>query len=484
MPAVLGLHLLVHLPYILLPLAGAHSWRQAETLAVARNFHRESWNILKPRVDERDERIGITAMEFPLYQAVVAAACGHAGRGWLLLSRIVSLASSLAALLLMAKMLARAHVEPRTAIVAVLFTVLSPLHFSLSAIPMPEMFALALCFGGLALLQNGFTNALQTGAAGVLFGLGILCRPQMIVFGAALLLPFLNDLRRRERRRLRGWIIFGLAALPAFLLWYLWWCPKLVHVYRLEVYYMGMPVVSALGSLLTIQTLRGSFFCLTQGVCNWMTLPLAAVGIAAAFGRARQRGDSHIHIPISVHDARSLLVLVLGGALGTLILLARIGDHFVIHKYSLIALVPLMAVAAAFGLDVVARSLPRGWVTAMLVLAAAVTAGNVVHTYRVKPEVALWEALAADARRVSKPADLFIVESDGSPILLYYMERKGWLAAQSCLEDVSFMQSVMARGARFVVRPKDDGPIAPYRVWRIEDYLAQMDPGLPDNRLE
>ena len=66
--AIVVLHLVFHLPFINLPPCSIHVWRQCNTLAVARNFHEESSNILEPRVDRRGEGNGITGMHFPAYE--------------------------------------------------------------------------------------------------------------------------------------------------------------------------------------------------------------------------------------------------------------------------------------------------------------------------------------------------------------------------------------------------------------------------------
>ncbi|RZK45561.1 MAG: phospholipid carrier-dependent glycosyltransferase, partial [Hymenobacter sp.] len=71
-PLLLGLHLLVSAPFFGLPPASVHVWRQCNTMAVARNFAEESMNILRPRVDRRNDTDGVTGMQFPSYEWLVA----------------------------------------------------------------------------------------------------------------------------------------------------------------------------------------------------------------------------------------------------------------------------------------------------------------------------------------------------------------------------------------------------------------------------
>ena len=61
------------------PLADLHSWRQADTAAVARNFARDEFNLLEPKYDDLsniqsgiDNPKGLRFVEFPLYSGIFA----------------------------------------------------------------------------------------------------------------------------------------------------------------------------------------------------------------------------------------------------------------------------------------------------------------------------------------------------------------------------------------------------------------------------
>jgi hypothetical protein len=71
-PVLLGLNLALHAPFFRLPPASIHVWRQCNTMAVARNLYEEGMNPLEPRVDRRGATNGITGMQFPSYEWVVA----------------------------------------------------------------------------------------------------------------------------------------------------------------------------------------------------------------------------------------------------------------------------------------------------------------------------------------------------------------------------------------------------------------------------
>lgn len=80
--AILLIALFARLYKIEIPIAEHHSWRQADTAAVARNFVKEGFNLLRPKIDNmatqsgpklpiNEERLFLT--EFPIYNATIAA---------------------------------------------------------------------------------------------------------------------------------------------------------------------------------------------------------------------------------------------------------------------------------------------------------------------------------------------------------------------------------------------------------------------------
>lgn len=84
------------------PIADWHSWRQADTAAVARNYVRLGIDVLHPRYDDlsniqsgKDNPEGYRMVEFPLYQAIAAWCFTTFGNGsielWL---RIIAIAAS------------------------------------------------------------------------------------------------------------------------------------------------------------------------------------------------------------------------------------------------------------------------------------------------------------------------------------------------------------------------------------------------------
>lgn len=143
-------NLLVHLPFMNLPPSGSHVWRQCNTLAMSRNFAKESMNILEPRIDRRNETNGITGSHFPLYEWVLAAIAGNSPY-FETVARYFSLFISSLILLGFYLLLIIKAVPKNYATVSSLLLLSVPQIYYDSINAMPDI--LALCFSVFALYQ-------------------------------------------------------------------------------------------------------------------------------------------------------------------------------------------------------------------------------------------------------------------------------------------------------------------------------------------
>ena len=82
------------------PVIGRHAWRQADTAAVARNFHANGYDFARPQVDFGGAGEGYCEMEAPVYPYTVALIYGLTGvwEGW---GRLVSALCSLVGIVFM-----------------------------------------------------------------------------------------------------------------------------------------------------------------------------------------------------------------------------------------------------------------------------------------------------------------------------------------------------------------------------------------------
>ncbi len=124
---ILFLHLLSHLYGITDPPNGYHTWRESDTAAVAEAFYRESKNIFEPRTHQRKDKIGITGMEFPVYNYITGLLY-HVFGFRHLVPRLLSVFIGISGLWGIYK-LSKLYLHGKGALLAVYLTACSPLFF-------------------------------------------------------------------------------------------------------------------------------------------------------------------------------------------------------------------------------------------------------------------------------------------------------------------------------------------------------------------
>jgi len=124
---MLFLHLLSHLYGITDPPNGYHTWRESDTAAIAEAFYRESKNIFEPRTHQRKDKIGITGMEFPVYNYITGLLY-HVFGFRHLVPRLLSVFIGISGLMGVYA-LSKLYLDGRGALIAVYLTACSPLFF-------------------------------------------------------------------------------------------------------------------------------------------------------------------------------------------------------------------------------------------------------------------------------------------------------------------------------------------------------------------
>ena len=133
---IVALALAARLYNISAPLVGFHSWRQSDTMAVARNFYYNGYNILLPQVDWGGSTPGYVEMEFPIYQYVLSLIFAFTGVSEFI-ARLLSISFSLLTILVFHEVVKRISGE-RTALWASLFMAILPLTIFMGRAIMPE----------------------------------------------------------------------------------------------------------------------------------------------------------------------------------------------------------------------------------------------------------------------------------------------------------------------------------------------------------
>lgn len=205
-------------------------WREADYAALARNFDRESMDLLSPRIDWRGEGPGLAEMEFPFVPWLTAGLYRVFGPHEIL-GRVVSYVFSLLALLIFCA-LARSLLSPSGALFAAAFFALAPLSVRVSNALQPESLMLFLYMTAVlafrrwlhsnskawymaALAATAGAILIKAPAAhiGLLFillivearGWRALFKPSVMAFGALALLPAAAWIAHAHR----FWLLYG-----------------------------------------------------------------------------------------------------------------------------------------------------------------------------------------------------------------------------------------------------------------------------------
>jgi hypothetical protein len=240
-------NLVVHLPFLNLPPCGAHVWRQCNTLAMSRNFATEDMNILKPRIDRRNESDGITGSHFPLYEWVLALLSKAFGFSELL-ARIYSLLIFSLGMLAFYLVLLQLRIPPIEAAFGSLLLLSVPQLYYDSINAMPDIMALALSLFALYFFLRFFLeNSLMLLVTAIIFAIaGGLIKFQFLIIPAS----SIAFMRFRWSRVLL--IIIATAAVVCpIVLWYRY-ALRLTQVHNLKEFGLWIQPVTAQQKLNTI----------------------------------------------------------------------------------------------------------------------------------------------------------------------------------------------------------------------------------------
>lgn len=447
------LYALLHVPLLALPINRRHLWRQADTAAVARNLAFESFDLLRPRIDAREDGSGVTGMEFPAYQATAAVAMRATGSdadGW---AKAVALLCGVGVIALGSRLLSEEYGVDRVSAALAFFA--SPILFAYSTKVMPETFGLL----GIVAGSLAFARARRGGrwpwwvASAAAFAIGVAVRPYLVFACLPILIGFIRCLRRDRPGALRH-ALLGLAILAPFVVWHYWWCPRLVAASGLDYFYRGTPLAEALHQL----SLPGTWVALGGKLgshyVGWGFLPLALLGAWRLWREGRERLVFALGIPCV--------------ALATL--LPMTGRHFDPHVYYLFVLIPSIALLTAAGIAWLSARGAR-WRSALAAAVVVVTVASHLHEYRPSKEHALFARARAEVAARTAAADLIAVEALGGShaFALHPLRRRGWVIPGADLRRPEVVADLAARGAAWVVVRDGD-----YRLHRIDAWLAGL----------
>jgi len=414
--ALVALTFTVRLYKIDNPVADWHSWRQADTAAVARNFVKADFNLLFPQSDsflalneyglENPNRWFIN--EFPFYNAIVAVVYQNFGIN-VTYARLVSVAlATLGALCLY--FLTRSLFSPKVAVLAGLYYALNPysIYYGRVIMPDPAFVALSIASLYLTYLWTKKPKWITAGLLGITFGLALLVKPYAIFLSIPMLYWVLVNRGVAVVKDKQAYFIAAISLIP-FLLW--------------RWHYAMRPE----GTFASTWLLNGDNIRFTGAFFRWLIFERLNRLIFATGGFVL----FVLGIPASLRKNKAG-TLILMWLLSVALYMTIFAKGNVNHDYYQIPVVPVGSILVSLGFWWLVDQSKRGFnMLVSLVLALSLLLISLAFGwYEVRgyfninhPEIVA-AGLAADKLL---PAEAIVIAPyDGDPAFLYQTNRYGW----------------------------------------------------------
>lgn len=413
---LIGLCVVVRLYKFNTPLIEYHSWRQADTAAVARNYARDGINLLDPRYDDFSplqsgiaNPQGYRMVEFPIYNALIAISYRISpmlsivewGRAW-------SIVSACIILWCLYGLTKRAANTWAAVIASIVFSVY-PFFVFYTRTVLPETFALALIMLSIYVLTVRITLT-RLIISTILFSAALLVKPTTIFFGLVYLVLILSS---NQQALLRKFVIAVICFVMSVI-------PLLLWRQYIQAFPAGIPAsawlftsVNTGGSAVNI-FFRPAFFRwmlyerLNLLILGSFALPLAVVGVL--------RRSSTL-VPISMLVSSVIYVCTFQG-----------GN--VQHEYYQILVLPTIAMFTGMGASFMYEHAHGliGRMTAVALIAGLLVGGwvfswdKVHHYYYSLSDI---PQFATIVQTFVRPDEKIVVDTAGDTTALYAFDRKG-----------------------------------------------------------
>lgn len=414
------------------PLETGHNWRQCFTNMVTRNMVEQGPDVRYPKADILGNSSGVIASEFPIFNYLnywVAKFFGF--QHWY--GRLINLVISTLGLWYFYKTV-RSLFDSKTAFNAT-FILTTSIWFAFSRKIMPDTFSMSLLFmgmyGGVLYIKENKLSGLF--AYFILCSLGMLAKiPAIAVFSVSGLVVFVKDIPRQ--RRFVFALTTGLCVLLVFA-WYFAWVPYLVKTYGYSLYDSKgfaegiQEILPHLGDLA-----EKFYFSATH---SYVATLCFVFGIY--FFLKQQR---------SLYRYALLLVTVM-----LLFFILKTGAIFPTHNYYIIPFVPVIALLAGYAVSKV----PNKFQALLLLIIGIEGVANQQHDFFIKPSEQYRLELEHTVDQYIPKNDLVLINGGISPQEMYYANRKGWSVENSSIKSSTYLDSLSALGAKFLILNKHKG---------------------------
>ncbi|KXK08962.1 MAG: hypothetical protein UZ21_OP11001000012 [Microgenomates bacterium OLB22] len=407
------------------PVADWHSWRQADTAAVTRNFVRHGVDVLHPTYDDLSNvqsgmynPKGYRFVEFPIYNAITAFTYTLFRYGplqWY--GRGVTIFFSLA-LIVSLYLIGKKSDGRSTAIAAAITAAVMPFSIYYSRVILPDMTAVSLATMSIVLMllftESPYRSkkaALYFAGGIITFALAILCKPTALFFGIPILYIFYLRYNIELIKRPATYI-FGISVIAPFILWRIWISQYPEGIPYAQWLFTSVNTASGLQSIL----LRPSFF-------RWVFYERIALLICG--------GYAHCLALLGALKKTATYQLPLAFGISSLFYIFIFQGGNVQHDYYQIMLIPTIAllIGAGWSLLVSKNDVWKYQLINIFIGIVLVTASWYFSWNQVKNYYSLNRGVIKTAeviKTLTLSTDLIATDTTGDTTLLYLSDRRGF----------------------------------------------------------
>lgn len=443
---VLLLAFLIRLYHIDFPVSGWHSWRQADTASIARNFNENGFNILYPQIDWRGNTAGYVESEFQAYPFLVSilyAVFGENNMWGRLLSVIFSIFTIYGLFLLVRKI-----INENIALWSAFIYAVIPLNIYYARAFMPEsMMLMCIVYGIYFFVKWSDESKIKFLLYSALFiSLSILLKIPTLYIGLPILFLAFPKYSLRLFTNLTLWFYAVLIIIPAAI-WY-WHAHNLYLQTGLSfgIWGFGEDKWGNFELLISPDFYNTVFFkSIAERHLTWAGfLPFAA----GLFVKREHRNEK-------LFDYWLISVLIY-------FFIAAGGNKS--HEYYQL---PFILPASVFAAKAFAKYLPLNnihlsftanklrytFFTLCLILIPVLSYLRVANFMKGEDPKAVVFLMTEEVKKNTSSNDLIVTLCDGNPVYLYLSDRKGWFLTQLNFEFEN-IDSLKNLGAKYIAGEK------------------------------
>lgn len=408
------------------PVADVHSWRQADTSAVSKNFVKNGFDLLRPKFEDLSIAVSLTDnpqgyrfVEFPIYNAAQAGLFVLFGKltleEW---GRIVTILSSLASIVFIYLLLAK-YTSVRIGLIASFFFAFIPYNIYYGRTILPDQSMVAAILGGTYFFSNWIDASIKYKVSSIkywiLFVLAVifiaaafLIRPYALFFTLPLFYLAWHRFGFGLLKKWQLWLFFILAAIP-LLLWRLWMNQPefLPGIARNDWLFNGDHI-----------RFKGAFFQwlfaerISRIILGYWGLPFLALGIL----RKINKKENWFFFYFIISSLTYMTVIATGN---------------VKHEYYQVLIMPTLAIFLAKGIDFIFEKIEifNRWVSYLMVI-VGIAFMFAFGWYIIRDYYSIQHPnIIAAGKAVDEltPKDAKIVAPyGGDTTFLYHTNRQGW----------------------------------------------------------